>query len=89
MFSRCVALEQDKEEFPVKTISFGQGIVDNSLQVEIRSADKENFEDLEKFISYKEEGQLHKLEDVASVVVKLLFSDEFENGKITNVGECI
>ena len=87
LFTRCVALEQENEEFPAKVISFGPGIVDTNMQEEIRSSHKEDFVDLEKFIGFKEQGNLRQPEEVAEAVTELLFSESFENGKVTSISE--
>jgi len=87
LFTRCVALEQENQEYPAKVISFGPGIVDTNMQKEIRSSDKENFVDLDKFIGFKEQGNLRQPEEVAEAVTELLFRESFENGKVTSIAE--
>ncbi|ERJ12173.1 (S)-benzoin forming benzil reductase [Haloplasma contractile] len=87
MFTKCVGLEQGNKENPVKVYSFGPGIVDTTMQKEIRSSNNEDFEQVERFIKFKEEGQLKSPEFVAKQVLKLIHTTDLENGTLTSVKE--
>lgn len=72
IFTRWVGLEQVDKDYPVKSISFAPGIIDTEMQSEIRATNNENFKDLNRFISFKEEGKLLSPYEVSEYVIKLL-----------------
>jgi len=60
-------------EYPsFKVFSVAPGIVDTAMQEEIREADKAHFPDLDRFVAYKEEGELASSELVAEKYVNFL-----------------
>ena len=61
MFSQV--LKQDHPE--VNCFSVGPGIVDTAMQGDIRSASEDDFPELQRFIGYKEGGELAAPEEVA------------------------
>lgn len=87
LFTRCVSLEQQAREYPVKIISFAPGIVDTDMQQEIRSAAKEDFEQLERFVAFKNDGKLSRPEDVAEKVIGLIFDEEFLDGGVIDISQ--
>ena len=60
-----LSLAADLEHPNVKFYSVSPGIVDTPMQDEIRQADKAHFPDLERFIEYKQNGDLSSSEEVA------------------------
>ena len=60
-----LSLAADLEHPNVKFYSVAPGIVDTPMQDEIRQADKSNFPEVERFIEYKENGDLSSSEEVA------------------------
>ncbi len=87
LFTRCISLEQQAKEYPVKIISFAPGIVDTDMQKEIRSASKQDFEQLERFIAYKNDGKLSTPEFVAGKVIELIFDKEFIDGGVIDISQ--
>lgn len=88
MMTRVIALEQG--ENGAKCLSFGPGIMDTAMQETIRSADENDFEDLEKFKEYKSEGKLLEPKVVAQVLYDLLYTEsDFEQGGIVSVRDFI
>ncbi|MBY0598619.1 (S)-benzoin forming benzil reductase [Bacillus bingmayongensis] len=87
MFTQCVATEETEKEYPVKTIAFAPGVVDTNMQQQIRQTKKEDFTNLERFITLKEEGKLLSPEYVAKAVVHLLETEDFEQGGIIRIDE--
>lgn len=87
MFTQCVATEEAEKEHPVKTIAFAPGVVDTNMQQQIRQTKKEDFTNLERFITLKEEGKLLSPEYVAKAVVHLLETKDFEQGGIIRIDE--
>ena len=60
-------------EYPsFKVFAVAPGIVDTPMQDEIREAKKEYFPDLQRFVSYKDEGELASVEAVAEKYVHFL-----------------
>jgi len=84
LFTRCVGVEQADKDYPVKTISFAPGIIDTEMQSEIRATNMEYFKDLERFISFKEEGKLLSPDEVSEYVLKLLELD-YVGGEILDI----
>lgn len=85
MFTKCLAIEQNNSENPVKIISFIPGIMDTDMQTQIRSTTKENFIDLERFIGYKNEGKLSTPDYVASKIIEIINRKEINNGELINI----
>lgn len=89
LFTRCVGVEQDTQDYPVKIISFAPGIVDTNMQKQIRSSDEDDFPLVEKFIKYKEEEKLLTPDFVAKRVIALLSSSDFNQGGVVDVSDFI
>jgi benzil reductase ((S)-benzoin forming) len=87
MFTRCIAVEEANKEKPVKIISFAPGVVDTDMQAEIRSSNKEDFINLERFLALKEDGQLLSPDYVAGAVIDLLTTDNFEQGGVIRINQ--
>ena len=77
MFAKCVNHEQQEEENPVKICSFSPGVVDTEMQDEIRDTPAEDFKELDRFIVYKNTGQLLKPDAVAEEIIALLADPDF------------
>ncbi|MFX3623420.1 MAG: (S)-benzoin forming benzil reductase [Ectobacillus sp.] len=87
MFTRCVAVEEQGKDYPTKIISFAPGVVDTDMQAQIRAAHKEDFANLERFVSLKEEGKLLSPDYVAQAIIHLLETENFEQGGIVRIDE--
>ncbi|MDQ0253989.1 benzil reductase ((S)-benzoin forming) [Evansella vedderi] len=87
LMSQTGALEQEEVQNPVKIVSFAPGIIDTQMQQQIRSSKKEDFAQVDRFIDYKNEGQLLQPETVARVVGELLTMEAFPNGQVVSVNE--
>lgn len=85
MFTRTVAVEQEREPYPVKIISFAPGVVDTEMQAEIRRTKEEDFIQVQRFIDLKESGSLLDPEFVATKLVELLISDDFPQGALLDI----
>ena len=68
MLSQVLQLEYPK----FKIYSIAPGIVDTAMQEQIRGADKTNFPEVDRFICYKEDGELASAEVVAQKYVNFL-----------------
>lgn len=72
MFTQVVAKEQINCPNPTKIYAIAPGVVDTVMQSEIRKVDESKFQNKEKFIKLKENGQLYKAYDVANTLVSYL-----------------
>jgi benzil reductase ((S)-benzoin forming) len=86
-----VAEEESKiRQLGIKYYALSPGIIDTSMQEEIRSATQENFSNIEKFRTYKSNHQLSSPEEVAEKVIYLLehtdkFSDVLQDVREFNI----
>ncbi len=87
MFTQCVATEEAEKEYPVKIVAFAPGVVDTSMQAQIRETNKEDFINLDHFIALKEEGKLLSPEYVAKAIRSLLETENFPQGEVIRIDE--
>ncbi len=87
MFTQCVATEEAEKEYPVKIVAFAPGVVDTSMQAQIRETNKEDFIHLDRFITLKEEGKLLSPEYVAKAIRSLLETENFPHGEVIRIDE--
>lgn len=87
MFTRCVAVEQEEKEFPVKIISFSPNVINTTMQCTIRNTKEEDFTQRERFQSLKKDGKLHTPAYVAKSVIELLESNSFLQGGIIQIDD--
>jgi benzil reductase ((S)-benzoin forming) len=85
MFTRCVALEQASERYPVKIIAIGPGIVDTDMQSLLRGKSEEDFPMKPKFIKLKESGKLSEPGNSANLLLRAL--KEVPSGTVSDVRE--
>ncbi|UOE95459.1 (S)-benzoin forming benzil reductase [Alkalihalobacillus sp. LMS39] len=85
LYSRTVAMEQTEAPYPVKVLSFSPGIIDTDMQSDIRSANKDDFAQIEKFIDYKQSGQLQTPFQVASIIKQIVSDPSIEQGALLSV----
>lgn len=76
-FSRVVALEQKRAEYPVMIVSIAPGIIDTGMQETIRMSQEEAFPLLEQFIEYKEQGLLSSAEHTAEKLISFMEHEDF------------
>ncbi|MCT4786026.1 SDR family NAD(P)-dependent oxidoreductase [Exiguobacterium aestuarii] len=86
-FTETLALELDGT--PHRAALFNPGVMDTSMQAEIRSSSEEAFADLEQFRSYETEGRLRSPETVARVFAEQLIDRPLENGKTYSIYDLI
>ncbi len=80
MFTQTVGIEQDIADNNIKVMAIAPGIIDTKMQEEIRSSTEEDFMEVERFIGFKEEGNLSAPEDVASKLLQVMKDDLFAQG---------
>jgi benzil reductase ((S)-benzoin forming) len=85
MYTETVALEQAELNTGNKVIAFNPGVMDTQMQETIRSKDKDTFLDVERYLRLKEENQLNRPIDVASVLIDILNDEDVINGELYNI----
>lgn len=87
MFTGCVGAEQKNIANPVKIISFIPGIIDTDMQGDIRQTSAEDFEQVERFIKFKENGDLKSPDFVAKKLLSLIHNSDTQSGMIYDINE--
>lgn len=89
MHTNVAGLEQEKDDKFHKIIGFNPGIMDTDMQCVIRGAKEDAFNEINKFLDYKKNGELRSPEEVSRALVGLLFNEELMNGKIYSIKELV
>lgn len=77
MFSQVLQAENGYDlKGKVRVFSIAPGIVDTNMQQKVRNSDAKDFPHLDKFIGYKEKGQLSSPELVASKILEIIEKPE-------------
>lgn len=88
MYTKTVALEQEKMGTTNKVIAFSPGVMDTNMQEEIRSTTYEQFIDVDTFKNYKQSNLLTNTNAVASVLVDIITDEvNVQNGKTYHVND--
>jgi len=87
MYSQVVDEEQAEQKHPFKLFSIAPGIIDTDMQTEIRSADKNDFAQLDYFKNLKHTNSLDKPEDIASLIISILDTSKKGQGVLLDVRE--
>ncbi|MCJ8006037.1 (S)-benzoin forming benzil reductase [Lederbergia wuyishanensis] len=78
-YTRVVSEEQKHVPNGVKVISVAPGIIDTGMQERIRESDREDFELLDRFVEYKEQGKLSLPEQTAKKLIQIIQSETFDD----------
>ena len=71
-----------RNEKNTRIYSIAPGVVDTSMQEQIRRSDKHSFSNLARFTELKELNQLDSAENVAKKIISFMFSENpFKNGR--------
>lgn len=76
-FTKCINIEQKLATYPAKAAAVYPGMIDTSLQSDIRSVSTELFPYVNEFIQLSEEGKLQSPEYTASKLIEILVSEDF------------
>ena len=87
MFGRCISEEQKDESHPIETMGVAPGIIDTGMQTTIRATGERAFKHRDKFVEFKESGQLIPPAVAGKKLARLLLSDEFIDGTTTDIRE--
>ena len=85
MFTRCVGIEQEKCDFPVKIMSLAPGIVDTDMQGVIRASHKADFSLVEKFVDYKKNGILLAPIEAAQKILEVMDIKALSQGELLDI----
>lgn len=85
MLSLVFKTELEHNNINTSIISLAPGIIDTSMQDEIRKADKANFSNIERFIEYKNNGDLSNPNETAKQVYAFIFDQKLHNKTICSV----
>ncbi|MBW6483212.1 MAG: SDR family NAD(P)-dependent oxidoreductase [Vicingaceae bacterium] len=85
MLSLVFKTELEHNNINTNIISLAPGIIDTSMQDEIRKADKTNFSNIERFIEYKNNGDLSNPKETAKQVYAFIFNQKLHHKTICSV----
>jgi benzil reductase ((S)-benzoin forming) len=85
MFSQVLNEEAKIDNSNVKVLSLAPGIIDTDMQVEIRNANQNGFSNVERFINYKEEGELASPLATAQQVLRFINESNLQKTVICSV----
>ncbi|KAB1159309.1 (S)-benzoin forming benzil reductase [Tenacibaculum aiptasiae] len=85
MMTKAIAAEQNELENGVKCVAIYPGVVDTNMQTTIRSTDKKDFKNLQRFIDLKENNELYTPEYVAESIYSIDTLNKLENGDIVDI----
>lgn len=86
-----IALEKEvvAQSKKVKVLTFDPGIVDTDMQAQIRSTDPKNFDEVERFVGFKKNGELAPPEKVAKALVSVLLGKKMVSGQRVSVDDIL
>ena len=84
-YSRCVALEEAAKPHGARICSLAPGVIDTDMQVQLRSADQDDFPDVGNFAQLKSAGKLTSPEEAAARVLAWLERPDFGEQVIADV----
>ena len=84
-FTRCVALEEASQPRGAKVCSLAPGVIDTSMQDQLRAADPSQFPDRATFEGLHAQGQLSSVADAARQVLSFLNRADFGNEPVSDV----
>ncbi|WP_299104401.1 (S)-benzoin forming benzil reductase [uncultured Tenacibaculum sp.] len=85
MMTKAIAAEQNDLENGVKCVSLYPGVVDTNMQTQIRSTDKADFKNLQRFIDLKENNELYTPEYVANTIYTIDTTNYLDSGAIFDI----
>jgi NAD(P)-dependent dehydrogenase (short-subunit alcohol dehydrogenase family) len=84
-FTRCVALEEALKPNGAKVCSLAPGVIDTTMQEQLRSAGSEAFPDQSSFLNLKTSGSLASPEEAAGRVLDVLRRVDFGKNPVADV----
>ena len=84
-FTRCVALEEEKQPNGARVCSLAPGVIDTDMQVQLRGASAQQFPDRGNFVGLKEKGMLTSPSEAAARVLGYLARADFGANPVGDV----
>ena len=84
-FSNCVALEEASKPNGARIVSLAPGVIDTDMQVQLRSASRDDFPDAGNFAQLKSDGSLLSPQDAGARVLAWLERPDFGEQVIADV----
>jgi benzil reductase ((S)-benzoin forming) len=84
-FTRCLALEENGRPEGAKVCSLAPGVIATDMQVQLRSASKALFPDVENFIQMHEKGLLDSPASAANKLLAYLQSPQFGHEAVADI----
>lgn len=81
MFSKNFLLEEQELGFTPRVYAVAPGVIDTSMQEQIRNTSKEEFSSVDNFIALKENNQLYSPKEAANRLLQLL--EKEYDGEVT------
>lgn len=85
MLSQVIAEESKIKKSNTTVLSLAPGIIDTGMQTEIRNSNKAGFSNIERFIEYKNNGDLVKPEDTAKQIHQFITNKQLQENVICSV----
>jgi benzil reductase ((S)-benzoin forming) len=87
MLTKAAGLEQNAEQHPATIFALAPGIIETGMQELIRDTDENLFPDRNMFIQLYKEGKLAKVEDVAKIILRSIFSPAIVTGSVLTIDQ--
>ncbi len=87
MYSQVIFDEQKDSQDPITIISIAPGVIDTSMQIEIRKSGPEKFANHQYFVKLKEDDKLDSPDFTARKIIKILPQLLKDNKCITDIRE--
>ncbi|MEO8544156.1 MAG: SDR family NAD(P)-dependent oxidoreductase [Betaproteobacteria bacterium] len=84
-FSRCVALDEERQAHPVRIVSLAPGVIDTDMQAALRAGDPAAFPDRDNFVRLKQTSALMAPAQAAAQVLAFLARADFGSTVIADV----
>lgn len=85
MFSQVLKEETTINQSNITVLSLAPGIIDTNMQEQIRSSNKSGFSNIERFVAYKNNGDLSSPENTAKQVLRFITEKELSNNVLCSV----
>ena len=84
-FSRCVALDEERQPNPVRIVALAPGVIDTDMQSTLRAGDPEVFPGRDNFVRLKQSNALASPSQAAQQVLAFLARADFGSHVIADV----
>jgi benzil reductase ((S)-benzoin forming) len=85
-----IAVQKELADNPLsKVITFDPGIMDTTMQAEIRNSSEDDFPDLKRFIAFKENGELLDPHRVGKIAAQVILGEIAEEQTHVSIGELL